>query len=170
MQTMPTDQLRELVDAALRLLAQRQPALIGVAIDNTAGVYSEIELLRRLHACLAELDPGGAFDWEFELTALDRAWTEGQVDPEEADDFVTRLEDAINDQLLDVPYLYFGTSDHEPGLWGFWPALESLEEDADLQGSGLIKTSDLPQFLAHVNDHGNVTLYRVHLEEVWSVV
>lgn len=167
---MPSEQLRELVDTALRMLSQRMPVTIGIAIDNTAGVYRDIDLLRRLQEILAELDPGGAFDFDVELTALARREEHCQVEPEDTDDFITRLEEAINDQLLDVPYLYFGTSDHEPGLWGFWPALDSLEEDDDIQGSGVIKTNDLPQFLAHVNDHSNVTLYRVHLEEVWSVV
>lgn len=167
---MPTDQLRELVDTALRILSDRKPVEIGVAIDNTAGVYLEAEIPRRLLECLAELDPGGAFDFEMELTTLARREEHGQAEPEEIDDLISRLEEAINDQLLDIPYLYFGTSDHEPGLWGFWPAMDSLEEDADIPGSGMIKTSDLPSLIAHVNDHGNVTLYRVHLEEVWAVV
>lgn len=167
---MSSDRLRELVEAALRLLSQRTPVQIGPAIDNTAGTYEEVELLRRLQKCLAEFNPGRAFDFEAELTILDRRWKDGQANPEETDDLITQLEDAINDQLLDIPYLYFGISDYEPGLWGFWPALESLDEDADLHGNFVIKTSDLPQFLAHVNDHGNVTVYRVYLEEVWSVV
>lgn len=167
---MSSDQLRELVEAALRVLSQRTPIQIGAAIDNTAGTYEEVELLRRLQKCLAEFNPSRAFDFEADLNTLDQRLNNGLVTPEEIDDFSTCLEDAINDQLLDIPYLYFGTSDYEPGLWGFWPALDSLDEDADLNGSFVIKTSDLPQFLAHVNDHGNVTLYRVHLEEVWSVV
>lgn len=165
-----SDQLREVVEKALRQLAVRNRVTIGVAIDNSAGTYRDMDLLRRLQDCLLELDPANAADFEAELEDLQMSTDGGQDQPEVVDELINRLEEAINDHLLDTPYLYFGTHDHYPGLYGFWPDLDSLEEDASLSDPTVIKVGETPEFIAHVNDHGNVTLYRVHLEEVWAVV
>ena len=164
------DQCRELVSRMLGRLVYLNPIKPGVVIDNSAGVYREPELLRRLHDVLVGLSALSAAEFEPEVAEVEDSWEEGLIQPEEADDLMDRLEDAINDQLLDVPYLHFGTHDHEPEVWGFWPALDSLEEDSSIQGGGVIKTGELPSLIAHVNDHGNLTLYRVYLEEVWAVV
>lgn len=164
------DQLREVIEAALRLLKRRQGWEIGVAIDNSAGAYTDLALLGRLQDCLETLNPAEAANFESELEEIRERDENGQGEPEWLDELIDRLEDAINDQLLDVPYLHFGVHEHYPGLWGFWPSLDTLDEDAGADGGQVIKVNELPQFIAHVNDHGNVSLYRVHLEEVWAVV
>lgn len=79
-----------------------------------------------------------------------------------------------------LPYMRFDRSPE--GEYGFWPDLETLEEDAS-NGDGVIKVTagdawpplwtsegrDL-NFVVEVNDHGNVTLYSRRRVEVWSCV
>lgn len=117
---------------------------------------------------------------------------------EELADIADILIDALND--LAPPYTTFGAHYGDGASFGFWPSLDSLEEDASY-GDGVLKVSDLSEvpddatgYVMHVNDHGNVTLYEIeipsgttsvdsqgrpwtafrvasdHLNEVWSVV
>ena len=75
------------------------------------------------------------------------------------------------------PYSYFGAHEGDGADFGFWPAIDAME-DAVRDGE-LLKVSDTADVpddyrgeVMLVNDHGNVTLYRAtaSLEEVWSIV
>ena len=81
---------------------------------------------------------------------------------------------------LSAPYTYFGVEDQDGACFGFWPAIDSLEEDARC-GDEVIKVnagdqwpSPLPDsvnYIMEVNDHGNVSLYDAHtLEWIWDCV
>jgi len=88
----------------------------------------------------------------------------------------------VNETLIDAlqeyapPYCYFGTLEGDGSDFGFWSDIDSLEEDArfgEVQKVNDTSAADgSTEFVMHVNDHGNVTLYRtkVELEEVWAVV
>lgn len=79
-----------------------------------------------------------------------------------------------------LPYMRFDRS--PDGEYGFWPDLETLDEDAS-NGDGVIKvnagdawpplwTPDGRElsFIVEVNDHGNLTLFSRRRVEVWSCV
>lgn len=64
-------------------------------------------------------------------------------------------------------YVHFGASEGDGACFGFWPSIESLEEDA--RNGDVLKVSDLGEVPAghighvmQVSDHGNVTLYSFH--------
>jgi hypothetical protein len=86
------------------------------------------------------------------------------------------LWDALNKYA--APYCYFGAHPGDGADFGFWPAMESLEEDA--RYGEVLKVSDtaeLPKgysgIAMQVSDHGNVTVYqcnRGRKRELWSCV
>lgn len=92
--------------------------------------------------------------------------------------------EALANQLdgYSPPYAYFGSLEGDGSDFGFWPSIESLEEDVrygdgtvvkvnagDPWPSGLRKNG--AQFVMEVNDHGNVALrYARNGREVWSIV
>jgi hypothetical protein len=81
------------------------------------------------------------------------------------------LFDELN-ELCDIPYSYFGAHPGDGSDYGFW--IDTERVDSDLRYGELKNVDDVEEsFLAvEVNDHGNMTLYRYHLEreEVWGVV
>ena len=88
-------------------------------------------------------------------------------------------EDASSDldELFEIlaeyspPYAYFGAIEGDGADYGFWPCVEELMTDRDRDE--VLDLDNLPEFVAEVNDHGNVSLYRrEHLEYklVWAIV
>lgn len=84
----------------------------------------------------------------------------------------------LNETLFDAldgyapDFCYFGAHEGDGADFGFWPSIESIEEDEDV-----LLCSDrypdgvpVPSYIMFTNDHGNVTLYRVKLEKVWGCV
>ncbi len=64
------------------------------------------------------------------------------------------------------PCAYFGAIDGDGACFGYWPC-----DVADMEREGdLIRLDELPDMIAVVNDHGNVTLYAIEAKELWSVV
>jgi hypothetical protein len=94
-----------------------------------------------------------------------------------ASNIVNDLTDALND--IAPVYVHFGANEGDGSDFGFWPSIDSLEEDAE-HGNGVIKVSDTAAVPAdysghvmHVTDHGNVTLYSANagkLKEIWACV
>ena len=80
------------------------------------------------------------------------------------------LSDALNEH---APVLcYFGAHPGDGSDFGFWPC-EDLEDALmnsmdDIMPMGPME--DMPEYIMKTNDHGNVTMYRVHLVEEWSCV
>jgi hypothetical protein len=92
--------------------------------------------------------------------------------PDDADLLLESLFDTLDECAPE--FCYFGAHEGEGADYGFWPYIEAAEEDS-------LKVSDLSEipngytgFILHVNDHGNVTLYRKprnhRLIEIWSLV
>lgn len=98
---------------------------------------------------------------------------EGYYDGEEADWDLEALFAALDEYA--APYFYFGAHPGDGAGYGFWLS-ESFEHDFD--GLKVADTADIPKGYAgevlQVNDHGNMTLYRVggngHKYEVWGLV
>lgn len=70
------------------------------------------------------------------------------------------------------PFCYFGTHEGDGAEFGFWPSWDSID-DAINATDEILKvsdTSEAPEFILHINDHGNATLYRVKLKEAWAIV
>lgn len=97
----------------------------------------------------------------------------GYYDTDEASfDLNETLFDALNEYAL--PYFYFGAHPGDGADYGFWLS-EGFEYDFD--GLKVSDTSEIPRGYTGevmlVNDHGNVTLFRVvrgRKYEIWSVV
>jgi hypothetical protein len=99
-------------------------------------------------------------------------------DDEDASYTLDELCDALNEYA--PPYCYFGANEGDCSDYGFWPSIEAFE-DACRDGE-VLKVDDLSEaperlpdgveYIAVVNDHGNVTLYRPKLvwESVWGIV
>jgi hypothetical protein len=90
-------------------------------------------------------------------------------DSEDADWFAEALLEALEDAA--PPFMHFGPFEGDGACIGWW-----VDSFHDIKESGMYVTTvdlareDLPEFILTVNDHGNMTLYRVNLEEIWSVV
>lgn len=79
------------------------------------------------------------------------------------------------------PYAYFGSHEGDGSDYGYWPAIESLEDDAN-EGDTVVKVAagdPWPEglrsrgvsFVMEVNDHGNVSLrHACNGREAWSIV
>ena len=109
------------------------------------------------------------------------------------------LEETLFDAMADIapPYTYFGTHPGDGADFGFWPDIESLEEEARYGYGDAVKvdagdrwewdsrTGEVIHWLEEdaqprkavaslvmsVTDHGNVTLYDAKTrQEIWSVV
>lgn len=90
------------------------------------------------------------------------------ADPEsdDAEELADRLITALDEYAPDC--CYFGTHPGDGADFGYWISDDAIRDG--IHDREIVRASDLPSYLYHVNDHGNATLYRVTLEEVWSVV
>lgn len=79
------------------------------------------------------------------------------------------LIDALESRLdeLSPPFCYFGCSEGDGSDFGWWPNMEALDHDSEVMA---VAAGAEPSWIKAVTDHGNVTLYRVTLEECWSIV
>ncbi len=77
------------------------------------------------------------------------------------------------------PYCSFGSHEGDGADYGFWPCIDSLEEDTDNECGPVFKVNagdewpELPEgveYVSEVTDHGNVTLYARDGKELWSCV
>lgn len=88
----------------------------------------------------------------------------------EADERAGGLIEALADALDEYapPYCYFGAHEGDGADFGFWfmpDALDQAERDGEL-----VKLDHVPDQIAVVSDHGNVTLYSVTATEIIGVV
>jgi len=74
-----------------------------------------------------------------------------------------QLEAFLSDEL--PPMVFCQEKNGEFTLGVDHRGIDHEEADKDL-----IKTDTIPSYVLHVNDHGNITLYAVTTEEVWSRV
>lgn len=92
--------------------------------------------------------------------------------PDDAPDIVNDLFDAL--QEFAPPYFYFGAHPGDGSDYGFW-MYEDMQSDFD--GLQVSDASEVPRGYSgevlHVNDHGNMTLYRYvrgRSYEIWGIV
>jgi len=153
-------------------------------------IRPKVRLGTVIHGTMREEDLIPAFLEELEAIDRDRAasfWekipAEALEDPEndwwgseEAYWMLEELFEALNEYA--PPYVYFGALEGDGSDYGFWIDRDAFEEA--LASGEILKVDELPnsapegyEYIAVVNDHGNVTLYcneNGKLEEVWSVV
>jgi len=73
------------------------------------------------------------------------------------------------EELNPLPFTHFGAHEGDGAMFGFWP--NDPNDIADFSdGVMKVNAGAKPEFILSVNDHGNVTLFRVELQEVWSIV
>ena len=100
-------------------------------------------------------------------------WLDTEEDKRDADAGTNIVDELLS--LLDEyapAYAYFGAHEGDGADFGFWPCIDALEEEARFSSNEVwkIDAGDEPSYIMSVSDHGNVTLYRVTLEEEWSCV
>ena len=83
------------------------------------------------------------------------------------------LPDAL--QELCPPFIYFGTLEGDGSDFGFWPDIESLEEDLEYNGRPMLGDSEYTHLddaglLVHINDHGNVSVFDQQGNLLWDCV
>lgn len=108
------------------------------------------------------------------LFASDEPWEDTcDENQEECSYLLESLTTALEE--IAPPYTYFGASEGDGACFGFWPSLDSLEEDC--RSGEVLKVSDTSEIpkgnrkmVCLVNDHGNVTLFDHKGNEVWSCV
>ena len=91
-------------------------------------------------------------------------------DSEEASWDLDALFDALGE--LAPAYVYFGAHPGDGSDYGFWPDIDSLEDDlryaepTDNPEEKIIDNDHIVQ----INDHGNVTMMTLDREVLWSCV
>lgn len=143
------------------------PAKVGPVLAADAGVLEQLKAFWAILKELAEDDDQA--DLLAHASVFMNLGDDDDLTHDQSTDLgetVVAIEDALNE--VAPPYCYFGQAGHGEGDYGFWPDVHAV--DADSADHEVIKVSEVPSFLMHVNDHGNVTLYRVTVKEVWSVV
>ena len=95
----------------------------------------------------------------------------GDEREEEAAELVSELIDALQEYC--PPFVYFGAHPGDGADFGFWPDWDALEEemryaeDTDDDDTKYLPDSSV---LVEVNDHGNVTVFDMDGNVLWSVV
>lgn len=136
--------------------------LIDGGLRNSAEGSCELIKIARFHGFTFE----GA-EW-FESVRMGAEITVDQT--EELEDLAQEAEEFLNGLDDLPPYTSFSWHD---GDFGLWPNVESAIDDAEPVDSEVISVnhkSTRPEFCVDVNDHGNVTLYRLEYVEVWGCV
>lgn len=124
------------------------PAFLKCLVTNKGyGCFSQD--LREIHTRIKEMTD----------TELDT-----YCDTEEATWDLEALHDALND--IAPPYCYFGGHPGDGSDYGFWPAYDA---NSDFDDDDLLQVDTLPSYILQVSDHGNMELYKVTCESVWSI-
>lgn len=156
------------------------PAQIGSIIT---GTYRNQDVIPALLDALQDLkaeDPNEVSHYE----AIFNRYALGTRDPHhleeddpwwdspEADNLRSDLEEAL--ETFAPPYCYFGSNEGSESDLGFWPDLDTAQEELQtVIDPAMLDEVDGSEALV-VNDHGNVTLYArgsdLEWHEVWSIV
>jgi hypothetical protein len=104
--------------------------------------------------------------------------TEGDEEMENmlVDDLLSEAQGALAE--LALPYQYFGTLAGDGADFGFWFDRDSFDQDVHDGNVWKLPAGEpwpkplngRPDYIAEVNDHGNITLYTRRHREVWSLV
>lgn len=98
----------------------------------------------------------------------------------EAQQIVSDLEDALQEYC--PPFVYFGAHPGDGADFGFWPDHDALQDALRYaRSTDAVWGNDFPMVndellleddgvIVHVSDHGNVTVYDMERNELWSCV
>lgn len=142
------------------------------------GTLRPEDLIPDLIEHIRALDSEGRFNSRLEELEKELETYEeiGELaDPQYPDEVVVELMEILGE--FAPPYMYFGTRAGDGAGFGFWLSEDwkrQMEEDDVLfvDDTGDERIQGHVGYVAHANDHGNLTLYRtkVELEEIWGVV
>ena len=167
------------------------------------GTLRPQDLIPRFQEVLEEIDPVSESIQEYPIPsdALEddeHSWW----DSEDASDLLIEMEDRLDE--LAPPFCRFGSLDGDGACFGFWPVIERIEEGDDVarltEGGPLgmweyLEDEPVPKsktwvdlaeyhlfvngdeqyrYVAHINDHGNISLYKWlkpgEYQLVWDIV
>lgn len=145
----------------------------------STGTLREPDLLRAFAASLYDLqkDTGDRLEMCAEAERIADALDDNPDDTGYQDDAAGMLED-LQDALQEYapPFCYFGAHEGDGADFGFWPSHDAIrdaihdDEILEVCDHRNARRRDMPQYVYHINDHGNATLYRIELVEEWSIV
>lgn len=143
----------------------RPEDLIPAFLDELASLQLSREDRFKIQRIAKELTCPRYFDADAECKDNIEHWPS-----EDLDDLFTTLNDYC------PPYCYFGATEGDGSDYGCWPSTDALEGDSDVYSSSDSPDGPAPNgqfFWLHINDHGNMTLYRRagnRWIQVWGVV
>lgn len=140
----------------------------------SSGTMRTEDLLETFADMLETLDPSATAQIA-EARSIDSG-------SERADHLLEELFEALD--CFSPPYAYFGAHEGDGACYGFWPSMDSLEDDVRCDEVCKIEAGDdVPadftgDYVMSVSDHGNVALYervpagvtKCPWQEVWSIV
>ena len=97
-------------------------------------------------------------------------------DTDDAQWLLEGLFDALDEYA--PPFSYFGAHEGDGADYGFWPAIDALEDAArygevlkiDAGDDWPDDIDDDIEYVAEITDHGNITLFDRDHNEIWSIV
>ena len=92
----------------------------------------------------------------------------GLMEQEDAPTVVDELQDALSE--LAPPHVYFGSLEGDGADFGFWPELDFGFCTLRAGDSDDERVDDDCGIIIHVNDHGNVAVYDLERNPLWSAV
>ena len=90
------------------------------------------------------------------------------ADDPDAQELVNELQDALSE--LAPPHVYFGSLEGDGADFGFWPELDFGFCTLRAGDSDDERVDDDCGIIVQVNDHGNVEVYDLKRNPLWSVV
>ena len=73
--------------------------------------------------------------------------------------------EVLNDSTQETRPVFSYWGFESGGDFGLWADVSSMEDD-----ESTLAVQEMPDYLYHVTDHGNISVYRETVEEVWSMV
>ncbi len=90
------------------------------------------------------------------------------ADDPDAQELVNELQDALSE--LAPPHVYFGNLEGDGADFGFWPELDFGFCTLRAGDSDDERVDDDCGIIIHVSDHGNVAVYDLERNLLWSAV
>ena len=95
---------------------------------------------------------------------------EADFDLHGAGELISDLTNALQDAAPD--FCYFGASEGDGADFGFWVSDDGLRNgihdgEVVVRDDGQWPVKFMPDYVYHISDHGNTTLYKITLTPVW---
>ena len=128
------------------------------------GTLRPIDLLQAFSSTLDDLSPGH--------TLVGQTTCYLDLDDEDDVDAATYLLDELQDALQELcpPYVFFGTNPGDGADFGFWPDMDALEDDMRGVEPNADGSHTFYGIRVVTSDHGNIEVYDLAGNSLWSVV